>query len=266
MTDTPLTRLQQINGLQQAIETHGKLSADVLKKITYKFRLEWNYYSNRIEGNTLTLDETRAVMVNNLNIKNKSFREVAEMRGHDEVVVQALSMGRGELNISEKRIKDIHRAIIHEEDPAKRREVGTWKKAPNYLYNYRGERFDFTPPEEVPDAMHKLINWLSAEREKIQRKTRDALHPAILAFRFQLQYVSIHPFYDGNGRTARILTNLILIAYGYPPVYVKDEDCEAYSRYLADIQAYGENPTLFLDFMCNLLIRSQQTMLEPGLS
>jgi prophage maintenance system killer protein len=173
-------------------------------------------------------------------------------------------MGKGELNITEKRIKDIHAAILYEEDPGKKKLIGRWKTMPNYLYNYQQERVDFTSPEEVPEAMHALINWVNHQKEKIERKDKEALHPVQLAFRFHLEYVTIHPFYDGNGRTARIFTNLILIAYGYPPVYVKTEEKDIYSRYLADVQEYKGDPNLFYAFMTGLLIRSQKTILDAA--
>lgn len=257
-------KLQQIEQLQQAIQQHGKLSEDVLKKINYKFRLEWNYTSNNMEGNSLTKQETRSVMVGNITVEGKPIKDVLEMKGHDEVINSILKMGKGELNISEKRIKEIHAGIMHEEDPEKKKQIGVWKKDPNYLYNYKQERFDFAAPADVPERMHQLINWLSAQKENIQRGDADALHPVQLAFQFHLDYISIHPFYDGNGRTVRILTNLILISYGYPPVYVKENEKETYYQYLADIQGYGGSPDLFFDFMAGLLIRSLQLVLDAA--
>src|ERR1700743_2176064 len=108
-------KLAEIDRLQQSIEQHGKLGRDLLQKIDYKFRLHWNYYSNRMEGNTLTLDETKSVMIGNINVHNKPFKDVMEMKGHDEAVQTILKMGKGELNISQKRIKDLHKKIMYEE-------------------------------------------------------------------------------------------------------------------------------------------------------
>lgn len=255
-------KLQQIEQLKAAIEKHGKLSIDVLNKINYKFRLEWNYTSNSMEGNSLTRQETRSVMVGNITVEGKPIKDVLEMKGHDEVIGNIIKMGRGELNISEKKIKEIHAVIVHEEDPEKKKQIGVWKKDTNYLYNYKNERFDFVAPADVPERMHQLINWLNAERDKIQRDDKDALHPVELAFQFHLDYISIHPFYDGNGRTVRILTNLILISYGYPPIYVKENEKGPYYQYLADIQGYGGSPDLFYDFMAGLLIRSLRIVLD----
>ncbi len=254
-------KLQQIDALQEQIGSHDKLPDDVWKKINYKFRLEWNYTSNSMEGNSLTRSETRSVMIGNITVNGKPIKDILEVKGHDDVVNTLLKMGKAELNLSEQRMKEIHRAIMHEEDPEKQKLIGVWKKENNYVYNYKGERFDFVPPADVPDRMHRSVNWLNAEKEKIARKAKDALHPVEMALRFNLDYVTIHPFYDGNGRTSRIFTNLILISYGYPPLYVKENERGRYYQYIADIQGYGGAPDVFYELMAELVIRSQQLIL-----
>lgn len=254
--------LRQADELQQRIHAHGRLPDDVLRKINYKFRLEWNYHSNRMEGNTLTREETRSVMVGNIQVDKKPLKDLLEVKGHDDVINQIIKMGRGELNVSEKRIKEIHRAIMHEDEEEKRSQIGEWKAKANEIINYKHEKYNFAPPGEVRERVHKLVDWLNAQRDKIKSNTRGAVHPAELAFRFHLDYLTIHPFYDGNGRTGRILMNLILIAYGFPPVYITDQEKETCYRYLADIQGYGGDPDLYLDFMAGLLIRSQELVLD----
>ena len=255
-------KLQQIDQLQQTIQKHGKLSDDLLKRINYKFRLEWNYNSNSMEGNSLTRQETRTVMVGNITVDGKPIQDVLEMKRHDDVIASIIKMGKGELNISETRIKEIHAGIMYEEDPERAEQIGKWKKSLNYLYNYKNERFDFVAPGDVHERMHQLVDWVSAQKEKMQRGVKDALHPVQLALKFHLDYITIHPFYDGNGRTARILTNLILISYGYPPLYVKVEEKAVYYQYLGDIQGYGGEPDLFYEFMAGLVIRSQEIVLN----
>ena len=259
-----LDKLTRVNELQGTIHRQGKLPVEVLKRINFKFRLEWNYHSNSMEGNSLTRQETRTVMVGNITVEGKAIRDVFEMSQHDELISMIIKMGKGELHVSEKRIKEIHAAIMHEEDEVKKKQVGEWKNEPNYLYNYKQERVDFVPPDETPERMHALINWLNAEKTKIEQGKEDALHPLVLASRFHLDYVTIHPFYDGNGRTARILTNIILIAFGYPPVWVKTEEKDQYGRYLTEAQGEDGGPELFYDFMAGLLIRSQGIVLDAA--
>ncbi len=255
-------KLIQIDALQQKINSYGELSADVKKKINYKFRLDWNYYSNSMEGNTLTMDETRSVMVGNLTVGGKPIKDVLEMKGHDEVIAEILKIGKGEVRLSEKRIKDIHNGIMHEEDAEKKKNIGKWKTEPNYIFNYKNEKFEFAPPAEVPEKMHELLNKTNAAIDAITQHKKDAPHPVTVALQFHLDYVIIHPFYDGNGRTARILTNLLLIAFGYPPFWVKTNERGIYNQYIGDIQGYGGDSSLFFDFTAGLIIRSQQLVLD----
>ncbi|WDF78462.1 Fic family protein [Mucilaginibacter sp. KACC 22773] len=257
-----IEKLQEIDSLQAAIQERGPIPVSLLNKINYKLRLEWNYTSNSMEGNSLTKRETRTVMVNNLEVNGKPIKDVMEIRSHDKVITTIMKMGKGELNISESRIKEIHKGIMYEEDAEKLKYVGQWKSTDNYMLNFDGERYDFTPHAEVPERMHELVNWINSEKEKIERSKKDAAHPALLAFKFQIDYLTIHPFYDGNGRTARILSNLILISYGFPPLYIKEDEKQSYYRYLTDIQSGGGEPDLFYEFMAGLLLRSLQITID----
>jgi Fic family protein len=256
-------RLRNIQSLRDSIESKGKLPDDVLRKIEYKFRLECNYNSNKIEGGTLTKPETRSVMIGNITVEGKPLKDIREMKGHDIAMQDILHIGYGEKRISEKRIKDIHRQIIVPETPEEEKEIGVWKQNGNHIFNYREEKFQFTPPNEVPEAVHDLLNWLNTGLDKIQSKQKDAPHPLLLAFEFHTKYLTIHPFTDGNGRTARILTNLILVSLGYPPFWVTEGgEKDAYNRYLADVQAYGGSPDLLYEFLAGLVERSLQLTLD----
>jgi Fic family protein len=253
--------ITQIDALQQKINAHGTLTEEVKKKINYKIRLDWNYYSNRMEGGTLTREETRSVMVGNIDVKGKPLKDVWEMNGHDKVVLDILKIGKGEMRIAEKRIKEVHKAIMHEDDAIKLPLIGNWKTTPNEIINYKDEKISFTPPNEVPVAMHSLLDKTNAELDAFFAG-RESLHPLIIASQFHIGYVTIHPFYDGNGRTARIFTNLLLICCGLPPIIIKDANKKAYYQLLADIQAYGGNPELFYAFIGERILESQKLVLD----
>jgi Fic family protein len=256
-------KLQSIASLRAAIEAKGKLSEELLRKINYKFRLECNYHSNKIEGGTLTKPETRSVMIGNITVSGKPLKDIREMQGHDEAMKDILLIGQGEKRISEKRIKDIHKQIIIPELPGQESEIGQWKRVGNHIINYRLEKFEFTPPEKVSEAIHELLDWLTAGLDKIHGQHKDAPHPLLLAFEFHTRYLTIHPFSDGNGRTARLLTNLILVSLGYPPFWVTEgAEKESYNKYLADVQAYGGSPDLLYEFMSRLIERSMQLILD----
>lgn len=255
-------QLTEIDRLSKLIAERGTFPPDVLKKINYKFRLDWNYYSNKMEGNTLTKEETRGVMMGNLSVRDKPLKDVLEMNGHNKVVEEVLLMGKGEKRLSESRIKQIHTGIMYEDDSEKKNMIGVWKTIPNHVINHKDEKFYFALPSEVPDKIHQLLNELNAGIDAIERGDKKAPHPVELAFNFHLEYLGIHPFYDGNGRTARILTNLILISHGLPPLIIRETDKAAYYSYLGDIQGYGGNKDLLFSFMAKLLIRSLEMILK----
>lgn len=229
----------EIDATQSKITAYGKLSVEQLNQINFQFKLNWNYYSNRMEGNTLTMPETRAVMANNLQVRNKTFKEVAEMNQHNRAIEEAIKIGKSELKLSEKRIKDIHKAIMYEDDENQKSKIGQWKNVNNQIINSKGEKFDFTNYNEVPDTIHNLLNQTNSEIDKVIANNQSAKHPIQIALDFHIDFLTIHPFYDGNGRTARILTNLILISFGYPPFWITDENKAKYYLQLTNIQDYG---------------------------
>ncbi|MES2629023.1 MAG: Fic family protein [Bacteroidota bacterium] len=255
-------KLHDIELNQELISSHGKLNVEKLKKINYRLRLEWNYYSNKMEGGTLTLAETRSVMIGNIDVRGKSLKDIIEMDGHDQVVKEILYIGTGDKRVSEKRIKQIHSAIMFEYVPELKSQIGKWKTHPNKLINHKQETVFFTLPAEVPDEMHQLINRTNAELDKIRDQRKDQLHPLVIASSFHKDFVSIHPFYDGNGRTARILTNLILTSLGYPVIVINEENKQGYYKHLGDVQSYGGDPDLFYEYMADRLIETQQLMLQ----
>lgn len=251
-----------IDAIQAKVAVFGELSIEQKKKSNYKFRLEWNFNSNSMEGNTLTIAETRSVMVGNLTVNDKPLKDVLEMQGHDLVISEILRIGQGELRISEKRIKEIHSGIMHEENPELKNKIGQWKEQANEIINSKGEKYLFVAPEEVPTKIHELLNKTNASIDAIKDKKKNAPHPIDVAMEFHLEYLSIHPFYDGNGRTARILTNLILISLGYNPFWINEKDRKIYYNYISDIQGYGGSKELFFEYCAGLIERSEQLVLN----
>ncbi|MBF4472267.1 Fic family protein [Flavobacterium sp. HJJ] len=251
-----------IDAIKAKIVDFGELTIEQKKKINYKFRLEWNFNSNSMEGNTLTIEETRSVMVGNLTVNDKPLKDVLEMQGHDKVISEILRIGKRELRLSEKRICKIHKAIMYEDDETKKDKIGRWKLEPNMIYNHKGERYDFVAPEDVPSKIHALLNKTNASIDLIHANKKNAPHPIDVAMEFHLEYLDIHPFYDGNGRTARILTNLILISLGYNPFWINEKDRKIYYNYISDIQGYGGNKELFFEYCAGLVERSEQLVLN----
>lgn len=252
----------KIDTIKEKIVQNGKLTKEQINKINNKFRLEWNFNSNSMEGNTLTIEETRSVMVGNLEVHQKPIKDVLEMKGHDEVISEILKIGKGEIRLSERRIKDIHLGIMHEEDLERKKKIGNWKPENNEIFNHKGEKYTFVDWELVPERMHDLLNKTNAAIDAIQANSKNAPHPIDVALQFHLEYLEIHPFYDGNGRTARILTNLILIALGYTPFWITKEERSIYYNFISDIQSYGGDKEAFYQYVAGLIERSEQLVLD----
>jgi len=257
-----LSLKQKLDELKNLISKKGILSTEQLNKINHKFRLELNFNSNAMEGNTLTRKETRSVMISAIDVRRKPLKDILEIKGHDEVITKILSVGGGAKRISESFILEIHRGIMHEDDPEKKKQIGIWKTIANEIINTKNEKYLFTLPEFVTHEIHDLLNKTNAAIDKIVLNKKNAPHPVDVALQFHLDFLKIHPFYDGNGRTARILTNLILISFGYPPFWINKAEIEIYYNYITDIQSYGGNQEPFFEFITTLILRSQQLVFD----
>ncbi len=182
--------------------------------------VEYTYTSNWIEGNTLTRQETALVLEKGITIEGKTIREHLEAINHQKAIgfIRAI-VKKGHQYISENNIKDIHRIIL---SGIEDRWAGIYRQTQVYI---RGAATEPPPPQEVPWRMGKLIQWLGS----IQGE-----HPAKIAADFHFRFVEIHPFIDGNGRTARLLMNLILLGHGYPIAIIKTQERQVYMKAISD--------------------------------
>lgn len=258
-------KLLAIDGLKT--ELNGLLKTVVEKRLSdtmEELRLELNYTSNNIEGGTLTKDEIAQLTKDspyNISFPNRPRKDIYEMITHDKVVTSMLSGEYKNERITETFIRNLHRELMYEPyDVKKRQSIGKWKKQPNEIINYRNEKIAFTPPEEVPTKMNDLINWLDKYLVGKRSKEDPELHPLEIAATFHLRYLTIHPFYDGNGRTARLLMNIILDMYGLSPIVIGSEEKHDYGVALSHAQEYEQNPQPFYDLIGDLLIRSMNTI------
>ena len=228
--------LDAITRLKEELDGLRPLPPDVLARIEQKLRLEANYNSNAIEGNTLTYGETRSLILHGLTAQGKPMRDHLDIEGHDAAVkaIEAAIADDHELN--EVFIRNLHRILLKEpyekdaETPDGRRvtriiSIGDYKTAPNNVTTSTGETYYFTPPDQVKSAMGDLIDWYRI-------RERECEHPIIIAATFHYRFVRIHPFDDGNGRMARLLMNMILIKHGYTVSLIRQENRDDYLNHL----------------------------------
>ena len=232
--------------------------------IMQKFRLDWNYHSNHLEGNALTYGETKALILFGVTAQGKTLKDHFEITGHNEAINWVIDMVKGERPLTENFIRELHELLLKESyevdaitpdgKPTKKRiNVGKYKSSPNHVQTKTGEIFHFATPEETPARMTDLLNWY---REKSVEKE---VNPIFLAAEFHYRFIRIHPFDDGNGRTARILMNFILMQFGFPPVIIKSEDKENY--FIALQLADAGNIEAFIEYIAKNLTRSLEIMI-----
>lgn len=194
----------------------SKIVVDNLKKY---YDVELTYNSNAIEGNTLTRIQTKLIIEDGITIgKGKSLKEHLEVINHKEAIDYIEDIVRKDIDISETVIKNLHYIILKS---INNENAGIYRSV-NVLISGSKHR----PSEHflVEDQMRELISWYNENKTK--------LHSLELAAVFHHKYTYIHPFIDGNGRSARLLTNLILMRKGYTICVVKMEDRDEYMNAL----------------------------------
>jgi Fic family protein len=231
--------LQHIAQLQTQLEKLQPLSTENQQRLDKKFRLEWNYNSNHMEGNTLTYGETELLLIFDLTKGNHELREYEEMKGHDVALKLVYDLvDDKERNLSENFICQLNKlllvrpffkeAITPDGQPTRREiKVGKYKSFPNSVRLQNGEIFHYPSPSETPALMGDLMEWYNTNIE-------DAV---IVAADLHYKFVCIHPFGDGNGRIARLLMNYHLLKNNLPPVVIKSADKKSYLRALQEADA-----------------------------
>lgn len=206
--------LKRLTEKKTQLDKLRPLQKDLEQSLDDWLRVEFTYSSNAIEGNTLSRIETAEVIERGVTvvISGKPLKDLLEARNHAAAIefVEALAKSiKSHQYITEIYIKDIHKTILDGIDNAW---VGKYRQTEVFV---RGSNTDFPPPHVVPYAMQEFIQWL----QTIQGK-----HPVIIAADAHFKFASIHPFVDGNGRTARLLMNLILLIHGYPMAVIRNEE------------------------------------------
>jgi len=197
----------QCDQLKKQLDALRPLPRQTVKSLHEQLVLEWTYNSNAIEGNTLTLKETKVVL-EGITIGGKPMREHFEAINHKEAIDYVEDIVHQQEPLSERVIRSIHQLVLKNIDA-------------DNAGRYRQENVviagaEHTPPDHlhIPQQMKALLAWYHGFSG----------HPIERAARLHSYFVKIHPFVDGNGRTARLLMNLDLMLSGYLPVVIKAVD------------------------------------------
>ena len=226
--------LNEIDQLVEVLKALPTITNENQQKLDKKFRLEFNYNSNHIEGNTLTYGETELLLIFDKTEGVHELREFEEMKAHDAAykLIQDFAEDT-EKPLTEAFIKQLNKlilvrpfwkeAITEDGQPTRRLiKVGEYKEYPNSVRLQNGEIFEYASPIDTPINMGELIQWYNNEAKK------NELHPVELAALLHYKFVLIHPFDDGNGRISRLLMNYVLLKNNLPPVIIKTHDKKGY--------------------------------------
>ncbi|MBY4725861.1 MULTISPECIES: Fic family protein [Burkholderia] len=204
--------LEAVDADKAKLDAARPLPPHTLASLREKLMLEWTYHSNAIEGNTLTLRETKVVL-EGITVGGKSLREHFEATNHRDAILYVEEIVGKQETLSEWQIRNIHALVLKGIDDG---EAGRYRRE-----NVVIAGASTTPPDflHLPAEMAALIDWDTQA---------GAMHPVARAAELHTRFVKIHPFVDGNGRTGRLLLNFELMKSGYPPAVIRKEDRLAY--------------------------------------
>lgn len=232
--------------LENLLNEIDKLKAEYQKlrdldnaKIQDALAIEYTYESNRIEGNTLTLQETQLVIEKGLTISGKPLREHLEAINHKEAIDFILDLVKSKEPLNERNLLQIHSIILKSID---RENAGVYRKVPVLISGST-----HTPPQPF------LLGKLMEDYFLFYEENKEGLHPVVLSAEMHERLVTIHPFVDGNGRTTRLVMNLILLQHGFPIANIKG-DVDSRLKYYNALEASREdNKMAFIHLIAELV-------------
>jgi len=239
-------KLFEIDQLKKELYAYRPLTTEQAKSLKTYFDIELTYNSNAIEGSTISLAETKIILLDGLTIGGKTTREHLEVINHKEAIDSIEEIAKKPTKeITRTELLNIHAIILRGIDTAN---AGKYRSVNVYVIQSDDQKHRFPEPYLLPEHKDEFFKWL---------KETDNLHPVIFASEAHYRLVSIHPFVDGNGRTSRLLMNLILNQHGCPPANIKMADR---AKYMAAIEkAQRENAK---DDFYNLIVDSVKESLE----
>ena len=233
----PPPLLDAIADKKDRLDRLRPFSPEALHNLEHYCDVEITWTSNALEGNTLGPVETTLVIEQGVTIGGKPLRDHLEALDHYDAIRYVRELARERAPVTEGDVRNLHRLVVQRSRPDI---AGRYADLARFLRTETG-RHEFPSPAEIPALMGDFAEWLGATPASPEA-----------AFTAHLRLVAIHPFNDGNGRTARLLMNLILIRGGYPPIAIRPEDRAAYVR--ASRQAQAEQGSESFDgLLCERL-------------
>ena len=219
------------------------LTEDKARRLAKEAKLEHVWSSNALEGNSLTLEETSSIINDGITV-GKSVKETLEAINLSQAYDYMLMLAESKQELTENVTKKLNRLVMF--NTAKTHELaGTYRKGKAWPKGYEDQ--PYVNPTAIADKMKQLINWSKENKER--------LHPVIYAADLHQKFVVIHPFSDGNGRTARLLMNLALIQANYPVINISPTARQEYMTELAESRE-NSKVKIFEKFIIRYMLES----------
>lgn len=239
---------QRIDQKLKRLQALRPLPSSAVKKLQERFEIEMTYNSNAIEGNSLTLKETFLVINEGLTIKGKPLKDHLEAKDHHEALEMVYELIGHDIQptLSEQLIRTLHQLVVKKTDEEF---AGRYRTSNVYIGGA-----DHVPPNalQVSVDMKQLVSWFAKQQKQ--------LHPIELAALLHHKLVYIHPFFDGNGRTSRLVMNVVLMRAGYPLAVILKNDRQKYYRALQS--ADQGNLSAIVKFVAQTVERSLDIYLK----
>ncbi len=228
--------LAEIDVFKAKLDTLRPLPHQALEKIQDALEIAYTYESNRIEGNTLTLQETALVINEGLTISGKSMREHLEVINHSEAIDFIKDIAKKDIAIDERLIKEIHAIILHSID---KENAGI----------YRNVSVMISGSEHMPPAPYLIEEQMNRFIAAFNQMKVNKVHPVLIAAYLHSELVKIHPFVDGNGRTSRLVMNLYLLRTGYVIINLKGDNDSKLKYYQSLEKSHVANDSSDFDLL-----------------
>ena len=240
--------LDTIHQKKEQLDKLRPLSDGQVENLKNVYDIQLTYNSNAIEGSTLTYSETKLILNEGITIGGKSMNEHLEAINHKE----AISFIEEIANINTKEIrlidiKNIHHLVLKGID---NKNAGAYRTQNVGVVKSDGDIYSFTGPLKIEEEMNEFIEWLHSQTIE---------EPILLASLVHLKFVSIHPFIDGNGRTARLLMNLVLLQNGYPQAIIK---VSSRAEYIQAVEIYQQSSNNDYSDFYKVVLQSVNDSLE----
>ncbi len=235
-TDDLPTLYSQLSELKHCLDSFHPIAPETIMDMEALWDIQYTYESNRIEGNSLTLDETLHVIEKGLTIGGKPLNDHLEAINHQDAIhyIRDFVEGNAARNsqFTERTLLTIHALILK---GIRDRDAGHYRRQPVYILQSDGKRHEF------PDAY--LLPKLVEDYFIFYNENKEEMHPVEMAAHLHQRLVNIHPFIDGNGRTSRLVMNLHLLQQGYPIAIIDSEmdKRQAYYRILGEYQSVSDS-------------------------